>query len=145
MELFTIGFTKKRAEDFFSLLAKNKVKLIIDTRVNNVSQLSGFAKNQDLKFFLKKIADIDYIHVLDFAPTKNLLSAYRKKEITWETYEIEFKKLIQKRQIEQSPIVNSLDQACLLCSEAKPHNCHRRLVAEYFQYTLKQRINIKHL
>lgn len=144
INLFTIGFTKKTAEEFFTLLSKAGVKRIIDTRLNNVSQLAGFAKRKDLAYFLKEIGDIDYIHLLDLAPTKDILDNYKKKKGDWETYEKSFLDLMKKRQIEKKISPEILDNSCLLCSEAKPHNCHRRLVAEYLKNKLGN-INISHL
>jgi uncharacterized protein (DUF488 family) len=131
INLFTIGFTQKTAEFFFETLIASGVKRIIDTRLNNVSQLAGFAKRNDLEYFLKKMGDIEYIHLLDLAPTKDLLDAYKKQKGDWETYEQNFLKLIADRQIEQKVSPEFMDGGCLLCSEAKPHYCHRRLVAEY--------------
>lgn len=131
--IFTIGFTQKTAQDFFETLGNVGVKKVIDTRVNNTSQLSGFAKKQDLQYFLKTLQSIDYNHALSLAPTKELLSQYRKKEISWEDYEKGFYELIHDRAIENKLSPESLDCSCLLCSEAKPHYCHRRLVAEYLQ------------
>ena len=144
INLFTIGFTKKTAQDFFELLTKSKVKRVIDTRLNNVSQLSGFAKRKDLKYFLKEIADIEYTHILDLAPTKDMLDSYKKKNTDWNTYEKNFLGLMEKRQIEKKIAPELLNGGCLLCSEAKPHNCHRRLVAEYLNSKLGN-INIYHL
>lgn len=144
INLFTIGFTKKTAQDFFTLISDAGVKRIIDTRLNNVSQLAGFAKRKDLEYFLKKIANIDYIHILDLAPTKEILDNYKKKNGDWETYEKSFLELIKKRQIENKISREVIDGGCLLCSEAKPHNCHRRLVAEYLNNKLGN-INICHL
>ncbi len=144
INLFTIGFTKKTAEEFFTLLSKAGVKRIIDTRLNNVSQLAGFAKRKDLAYFLKEIGDIDYIHLLDLAPTKDILDNYKKKKGSWETYEKSFLDLMKQRTIEKQVSPELLDDSCLLCSEAKPHNCHRRLVAEYLKNKLGN-INISHL
>ncbi|MGL5795049.1 MAG: DUF488 family protein [Waterburya sp.] len=144
INLFTIGFTQKTAQEFFELLTKAGVKRIIDTRLNNVSQLAGFAKREDLKYFLKQIADIEYIHLLDLAPTKDILEPYKKKQSDWQTYEKSFLDLIQQRQIETKIVPEILNGGCLLCSEAKPHNCHRRLVAEYLNNKLGN-INICHL
>jgi len=132
MRIFTIGFTKTSAENFFKRLRKSGVKRIIDTRLNNTSQLSGFAKGSDLDFFLKSLCNIEYTQNLDFTPTKEMLSQYRKKEISWDDYEKQFNQLIQSRKIE-STNKNLLEDACLLCSEEKPHHCHRRLVAEYLE------------
>ncbi|WP_254447019.1 DUF488 family protein [Dolichospermum sp. UHCC 0259] len=145
INLFTIGFTQKKAEQFFETLIKAGVKRVIDTRLNNVSQLAGFAKKPDLQYFLQKIGGIEYIHILDLAPTKDILDAYKKKEITWDSYEQKFNHLITQRQIEKKLSIDIIDKSCLLCSELKPHNCHRRLVAEYLQINLEKNIKIHHL
>ncbi|MTJ07004.1 DUF488 family protein [Anabaena sp. UHCC 0204] len=145
VDLFTIGFTQKKAEQFFEILIKSGVKRVIDTRLNNVSQLAGFAKKSDLQYFLQKIGGIEYIHILDLAPTKDILDAYKKKEITWDSYEQKFNQLISQRQIEKKLSIDIIDKSCLLCSELKPHNCHRRLVAEYLQNNLETTIKIHHL
>jgi uncharacterized protein (DUF488 family) len=145
IELFTIGFTQKSAEHFFELLIESGVKRVIDTRLNNASQLAGFTKQKDFQYFLQKIGRIEYIHILDLAPTKDILDEYKKKLINWGTYEEKFNKLISQRQIEHQASSELLDRSCLLCSEAKPHHCHRRLVAEYLQQKLIDVIEIHHL
>lgn len=145
IKLFTIGFTQKSAEDFFELLIQSNVRRIIDTRLNNVSQLAGFAKQKDLKYLLNKIGGIEYIHILELAPTKDILDDYKKKRIDWNTYEQNFNQLIANRQIEHRVSAELLNGGCLLCSEAKPHHCHRRLVAEYFQKKLTDEVEIHHL
>jgi uncharacterized protein (DUF488 family) len=132
MKIFTIGFTNKRAERFFEKLRKAGVKRVIDVRLNNISQLAGFSKKDDLKYFLEAIAGIDYIHMPELAPTKELLDAYKKHKGEWSVYEAEFINLMQRRHVETSIARDLIDQSCLLCSEDKPHYCHRRLVAEYF-------------
>ena len=144
INLFTIGFTKKTAQEFFELLTKTGVERIIDTRLNNVSQLAGFAKRKDLEYFLREIAGIEYVHILDLAPTKDILDNYKKKKGDWDTYEKSFLDLMKKRQIETKISTEILDHSCLLCSEAKPHHCHRRLVAEYLNNKLGN-INVCHL
>lgn len=144
INLSTIGFTKKTAKEFFELLQKAKVKRIIDTRLNNVSQLAGFAKRNDLQYFLKEIANIDYIHLLDLAPTQKILDDYKKKKGEWSIYEQRFREIISKREIEKKLDSDLFQDACLLCSEAKPHYCHRRLVAEYLKDHWGN-INISHL
>ncbi|MCL1470025.1 DUF488 domain-containing protein [Argonema antarcticum A004/B2] len=131
INLFTIGFTQKSAEQFFETLLKAGVQRVIDTRLNNVSQLAGFAKRKDLEYFLRKVGNIEYVHILDLAPTKDILDDYKKNGGAWDTYEKEFVDLMVKRQIEKKVSPDILNGGCLLCSEAKPHNCHRRLVAEY--------------
>jgi uncharacterized protein (DUF488 family) len=120
------------------------VNRIVDTRINNVSQLSGFAKGKDLEFFAQAIGNIDYSHRLDFAPTKVLLEKYRKKEISWDEYAKEYLSLIGSRRIEDSLRKEELDHACLLCSEDLPEKCHRRLLAEYIKDKLPD-IEIIHL
>lgn len=145
VNLFTIGFTQKNAEQFFEILIKKGVKRVIDTRLNNVSQLAGFAKQKDLKYFLDRLGGIEYIHLLDLAPTKTILDDYKQKRISWSDYEQKFNTLITERKIEQNISPELLEDACLLCSEPTPHHCHRRLVAEYLDRKLDLSININHL
>jgi len=133
MKIFTIGFTNKKAEKFFENLQKAGVKRVIDVRLNNVSQLSGFSKKDDLRYFLRAIGNIDYEHAPELAPTQELLDAYKKRKGDWSVYEKEFVELVERRHIERSLGRDLLDGSCLLCSEDKPHHCHRRLVAEYLQ------------
>ncbi|HFG4807622.1 TPA: DUF488 domain-containing protein [Salmonella enterica subsp. enterica serovar Enteritidis] len=133
VKIHTIGFTKKTAEHFFNALKKNGVMRIIDTRLNNYSQLSGFAKAKDLEFFLKKICDIDYVYRSELAPTKKILDNYKDKKITWEQYSIEYLNLMEQRLIASKLSSIDVDKGCLLCSEDKPHHCHRRLLAEYLK------------
>ena len=144
MKLYTIGFTKTTAELFFSRLKKAGVKKIIDVRLNNVSQLSGFAKKKDLQYFLKEICGIDYEHKPELAPTQDILDDYKKHRGDWSKYESRFLRLMQQRRIEESIPPSLVEEGCLLCSEDKPHNCHRRLVGEY----LKEKwgdVEVKHL
>ena len=145
MRTFTIGFTQKSAEQFFSLIRKNEVKRIIDTRLNITSQLAGFAKKNDLAYFLKELCQADYIHMLDLAPTKPMLDDYKNKAITWESYADKFTNLIAQRNIERTIDKSLLDNGCLLCSEHLPHQCHRRLVAEYLSKHWNENIKIVHL
>ncbi len=144
IKIYTIGFTKKNAKTFFTLLKDNKVKTLIDVRLNNISQLAGFTKQDDLKYFLKELCKIEYYHFETFAPTEDILKRYKKKEITWSQYETEFNALISKRKIEESVSLNLLSNACLLCSEPTAEQCHRRLIAEYFSKLYPQ-IIIRHL
>jgi uncharacterized protein (DUF488 family) len=144
IKLFTIGFTGKSAETFFNLLRNNRVKKIVDTRINNVSQLAGYAKGSDLKFFAATIGHISYEHNTDLAPTKELLSKYRDKKMTWGEYEIEYLNLLDIRKITQKINVDLLHENCLLCSEHTPEKCHRRLLAEYLKH-VRNDIEIIHL
>ena len=133
MKLYTIGFTKKPASTFFELLRWSGATRVVDVRLNNVSQLAGFTKKDDLEYFLDKVCGMDYVHLPELAPTKDLLDGYRKKQWDWHVYEERFLSLMDERGIASMDLKPVVDEACLLCSEDKPHRCHRRLVAEYLQ------------
>lgn len=130
MVLFTIGFGQKSACQFFTLLQENKVKRVIDIRLNNSSQLAGYTKKPDLEFFLQAIAGIDYIHMEEFAPTKEIMEEYKSKKTSWQTYEKQYAELIEARNPLRSLDLSIFDGACLLCSEPTAQQCHRRLLAE---------------
>lgn len=142
--LFTIGFTGKSAKEFFEKLHGAGVRLLVDTRLNNVSQLAGFTKKRDLEFFLRTVADIDYVHNVQLAPTKEILDAYKKKQIDWDEYERRFCQLMETRQPDKRLTPDELDHSCLLCSEPTPEHCHRRLVAEYLK-THWRDVEVRHL
>ena len=144
MKLFTIGFTKKSAEQFFGLLKQEGLTKVVDTRLNNVSQLAAFTKRDDLKFFLREVLGIEYVHMPILAPTKDILDAYKKNGGDWPAYERKFVDLVRSRKIESSVSRELLSGACLLCSEPTPHHCHRRLVAEYLSDSWGD-IEIRHL
>jgi len=133
MKLYTIGFTKKSAETFFTRLTNAGVKRLVDVRLNNVSQLAGFTKRDDLRYFTRVISNIDYVHLPDLAPTQDILDAYKKQKGDWGLYERQFLDLMRSRHIEKKVSRDILDGGCLLCSEEAPHHCHRRLVAEYLK------------
>ncbi|SPE38536.1 conserved hypothetical protein [Candidatus Sulfopaludibacter sp. SbA6] len=144
MKIFTIGFTKKSAETFFTELKDAGVKRLVDVRLNNVSQLAGFTKKDDLRYFTKEICGIEYVHVPVLAPTADILDAFKKRKGDWQVYEEKFLDLMRWRRIEETVPREMLDGGCLLCSEEKPDHCHRRLVAEY----LKEKwgnVEIEHL
>lgn len=132
MKIYTIGTNKKSAEVFFNTLKINKIKGVVDIRLNNNSQLNGFTKGKDLKFFLKKILGLNYIHLQILAPSKEILNKYKKKELTWEEYERDFFKLLETREVEKEINIKEFYNYCFLCSEESPQKCHRRLVLEYF-------------
>lgn len=133
MKLFTIGFTKKSAETFFSKLAASGARRVIDVRLNNLSQLAGFAKKDDLRFFLRSVCGIDYVHVPALAPTQAMLDGYKKEKGDWSLYERDFLLLMRTREIEKTVSKDVIRDGCLLCSEETPEHCHRRLVAEYLR------------
>lgn len=133
MRVFTIGFTKKSARAFFETIRRSGARRVVDVRLNNVSQLAGFTKKEDLSYFLKEIGGLDYVHLPELAPTQEMLDAYKKKGGDWPSYEVRFLELMQQRRIETTVPRDIIANGCLLCSEDKPHQCHRRLVAEYLQ------------
>ena len=120
MRILTVGFTRKSAQRFFELLHEAGVSRIVDVRLNNASQLAGFAKKNDLEWFARELFGIDYIHEPSLAPTQELLSGYRKKQISWIDYESRFLELMRSRQIESRLPKDILDNGCLLCSEDQP-------------------------
>lgn len=131
MKVFTIGFTRKTAEQFFRLLDRPELKRVLDIRLNPQSQLAGFSKSSDLGFFLHRVLDKDYVLLPQLAPTADLLKRHRDGKGEWAIYERDFLALMQARRIENTTPIDLLDGGCLLCSEATPEHCHRRLVAQY--------------
>jgi len=130
MKIYTIGFTKKTLEDFITRLEKSNIQRIVDIRLNNSSQLAGFAKSPDLEFILKQFG-IEYVSIKSLAPNKALLDKYRKDK-NWKEYADNFKALMNTRNARKTLDDLQLDKktSCFLCSEDKPEKCHRRLVAE---------------
>ena len=133
MKIYTIGFTKKNALKFFETLRASGAKRIVDVRLNNVSQLAGFAKRDDLAYFLNRICNMEYVHLPELAPTQEMLDEYKKRGGDWITYEQQFLQLMEQGRIERSLSKELVEEGCLLCREDKPHHCHRRLVAEYLK------------
>lgn len=143
MNIFTIGFAQKSAEDFFKLLMNNGVKKLIDIRLNNKSQLAGFANAKHLPYFLK-LHGINYEYKPELAPTKELLDGYKNKNISWQEYEKVYNKILLDRDIINSISIDELDNSVLLCSEPTAEQCHRRLAAEYLALS-SNNVKIKHL
>lgn len=141
----TIGFTKSSAGHFFERLLKAGVKKVVDVRLHNTSQLAGFAKADDLAYFLRKICGIEYVHQPLLAPTDPMLKEYKKEKGDWRAYEERFLGLMAERRIEKHLKPEMLDGACLLCSEDKPHHCHRRLVCEYLNEKWGGALDVHHL
>lgn len=135
MIIYTIGFTKKTAEVFFELIKTNDIQSLIDVRLNNKSQLAGFAKGKDLDYFLKEICGVQYYYEEEFAPTKDLLDRWHKKSVSWNDYTKEYGETLRRRRAEWTYEVRYKDagNVCLLCSEPTTENCHRRLLAEYLK------------
>lgn len=144
-QVTTIGFTKTNAEGFFERLLTSGVKKVVDVRLHNTSQLAGFAKADDLAYFLKKLGGIQYVHQPLLAPTDTMLKAFKKEKGDWSVYEGHFLGLMEERKIETRLKPEMFDGACLLCSEATPHQCHRRLVVEYLNGKWGETLAVRHL
>ena len=145
MSVYTIGFTQSSAEHFFDRLTAAGVRTVIDVRLSNTSQLAGFAKAGDLAWLLERLGGIAYRHDVGLAPSDELFTAYRKHKGPWDVFERGFLDLLAERRIEDRLDPADLDGACLLCSEATPHHCHRRLVVEYLQDRWRAPLDVHHL
>ncbi len=145
MKLYTIGFTKKTAKQFFDLLKGNGVQCLVDIRLHPDGQLAGFTKKQDLRYFLKELIECDYRHLPILAPYDELLKNYRKDH-NWQKYEMGFETLMDQRGIPEAldRVLFEEKVCCLLCSEPTPEHCHRRLVAERIAQSWEN-VEITHL
>ncbi len=143
MNIFTIGFSQKSAEEFFTLLTQNGVKRLIDIRLNNKSQLAGFTNAKHLSYFLN-LHNIEYQYKSNFAPTKELLNSYKDEKISWQEYEKVYNQILVDREILKKLSLTEFENAVLLCSEPTATQCHRRLAAEYIAKHFDN-VNIKHL
>lgn len=145
MEVYSIGFTKRTAAEFFGALKSAGIRRLLDVRLNNSSQLAGFTKREDLPFFLRELCAAEYRHERLLAPTEDLLRAYQKKVMTWQAYEQAFVHLMSERRIgEKIDRELFVVPTVLLCSETKADRCHRRLVLEYLREKWGD-LNIIHL
>ena len=145
MEIYSIGFTKRTAKQFFGTLKRSGIVRLLDVRLNNVSQLAGFTKREDLPFFLDEICGAEYVHQPLLAPTQDILDTYKKHKGSWQDYEHRFLQLMKDRKIEDQLDRNQFSSpTVLLCSENTAEHCHRRLVLEYLQSKWGG-INIIHL
>ncbi len=132
MEVYTVGFTQTTAAEFFGKLKQAGIRRLVDVRLNNVSQLAGFTKRDDLQYFLAEICDAEYVHEPRLAPTKEIVDAYKKEKGSWEDYEGRFLDLMAERKVETVVDTSLFDvPTVLLCSEPTADRCHRRLILEY--------------
>lgn len=147
MTIYTIGFTKKSAEQFFGLIKANEIEILLDVRLNNKSQLAGFTKEDDLRYFLAELCHCEYRHCPEFAPTKEILDSYKKNLITWAEYVERYTALMERRgeYLRFADRFSKYSRVCLLCSEPTPEQCHRRLIAEMIASTSPEQIEIKHI
>jgi uncharacterized protein (DUF488 family) len=144
-EITTIGFTKTNAAGFFDRIRNADVKKVVDVRLHNTSQLAGFAKAVDLEYFLQKICGATYVHQPLLAPTDDILKEFKRDKGDWGIYQDKFLNLMAERQIENRLKIEMFVGACLLCSEATPHHCHRRLICEYLNAKWNGELQVKHL
>lgn len=146
MEIFTIGFTRTTAKHFFDRLKSRRIERLLDVRLNNKSQLAGFAKRDDLAYFLRELIGASYEHAPLLAPTQDILEDFKKKkEMPWEEYEDRFLRLMREREVESKLAPEEFSRrTVLLCSESTPEHCHRRLVAEYLKERWEE-VEIVHL
>lgn len=145
IDVTTIGFTKTSAAGFFERIKQAGVKKVVDVRLHNTSQLAGFAKADDLAYFLKQICGAEYVHQPLLAPTDDILKAYKRDKGDWGVYQGRFMSLMAERAIEKRLQPEVFQGACLLCSEDKPHHCHRRLVCEYLNDKWGGVLKVRHL
>lgn len=145
IDIATIGFTKTTAANFFDRIKAASITKVVDVRLHNTSQLAGFAKADDLKYFLKAICGADYVHQPLLAPTDDILKAFKRDKGDWSIYEKSFMLLMQQRQIESRLRPDIFRGSCLLCSEDKPHHCHRRLVCDYLNAKWDGALKVRHL
>ncbi len=144
-KVFSIGFTGKSAREFFTLLKNSQTRRLFDVRLNNTSQLAGFSKKGDLSFFIKEICDIEYIELRELTPEPGPLKDYKNKVIGWSRYESMYRELLAKRSVETRVDREMLNMGCLLCSEHKPHHCHRKVALEYLNEQWENTLKIVHL
>lgn len=141
----TIGFTQTTAARFFDRLKKAKVRQVMDVRLHNTSQLAGFAKSDDLAYFLKTICKAGYVHEPLLAPTEAIMTAFKKEKGDYQIFRRQFLGLMAERKVEKKLTPAMFDHTCLLCSEAKPHHCHRQLVCDYLNDKWDGKLAVTHL
>jgi len=145
MEIYSIGFTQRSAGSFFDALKAHGIERLLDVRLNNTSQLAGYTKQSDLPYFLREICGAEYEHEPLLAPTQEILDAFKKRKGDWATYTEAYLELIKERKVEMALKRESFNKrTVLLCSEATPEHCHRRLALEYLQEHWPE-IIIRHL
>lgn len=134
MEICSIGFTHKSASEFFGLLNANHIERLLDVRLNNTSQLAGFAKHSDLPYFLKEICGASYVHEPLLTPTPEILEEYRKNKENWEKFLTNYRALIRSRKVESALSKKDFQQrTVLLCGEASAEHCHRKVALDYLK------------
>ncbi|NML34414.1 DUF488 domain-containing protein [Paraburkholderia antibiotica] len=145
VQVASIGFTGKTAQKFFDSIKDAGVRTVLDIRLNNTSQLAGFAKKQDLPYFLEHLCGATYVEMPELAPEPDLFKRYQSKELSWENFRTEYFELIARRRVESNLDIALFESGCLLCSEHLPHHCHRMFALEYLNQHWNKRLSITHL
>jgi uncharacterized protein (DUF488 family) len=146
LEIYTSGTSGITAERFFLRLRELKATSVIDTRIHPSSQLSGYSKQESLKYFLKEILQIPYIYESQLCPIEQDFKLYKNKQMIWKTYQDKYYQLLINRNIKEKIDFSPWgDRPVILCSESSPDQCHRRLAAEFISSTLNLVSEIKHL
>ena len=145
VQVATIGFTGKTAQRFFDSLKQAQIRTVLDVRLHNTSQLAGFAKKQDLRYFLENLCGAAYLEIPELTPERDLLKRYQGKVLGWDEYAAAYLELIAKRGVERQLNIDLFRSGCLLCSEHLPHHCHRRIALEYLNTQWNSSLKITHL
>lgn len=144
MEVYTAGFTKWLAEDFFEKLNALNINKLIDIRLRPNSQLSGFTREVNFSYFLKKLSHVEYEHQINLAPTKELLNRRRKNNLSWPEFESEYLNLLTEDILEYCFKEISKQNILFLCSESEPQFCHRRVLTDKL-LSLNSELKVTHL
>lgn len=144
MEVYTAGFTKWLAEDFFEKLNALNINKLIDIRLRPNSQLSGFTREVNFSYFLKKLSHVEYEHQINLAPTKDLLNKRRKNNLSWQEFESEYLNLLTEDILEYCFKEISKQNILFLCSESEPQFCHRRVLTDKL-LSLNSELKVTHL
>ena len=130
MQIFTIGYTKKSAREFFGLIKANEIDVLVDVRLYNNTQLAGFSKSRDLEFFLAALCGCGYVWAKQFAPSPALFNDYKSGQIDWAACEAVYRDFLNAHTGLDFFRLYRNKRICLLCAEETPECCHRRLLAE---------------
>ena len=146
MTLYTIGSSKKSSRQFFQSIKYHMIQILVDVRLKNDSQLLGFTRKRDLPYLLE-LHNCKYEHCVNYAPTAEILTDWKKKRITWPEYEQRYHALMTEKNSVRDFMTRYYgvyESVCLLCSEVSPEHCHRRLLAEML-HEQKNDIEVLHI
>lgn len=132
--LATIGYEGTTVPLFLETLTRAKIDLLVDVRAVAMSRRPGFAKSA-LTANLKE-AGIEYLHLRKLGtPAEGRAAARAGKHA--EMHRIFLERLgtieSQAELYALAELVQSGRRIAILCFEADPAHCHRRLVAQALQ------------